>query len=327
MAAIGELAALGTAGCWVVSSLAFTASARRIGSMTLNLVRLVLALGFLTLFCWLYRGLPLPLDASPSTWGWLSVSGVVGFVLGDLCLFRAFLLVGPRISMLIMSLAPPVAAGLGWIWLGERLSLADLAGMAVTLGGVTWVVAEQQPAPGAAGKAGEAGEAGTATAGAAGASVSGMAGVPSSAPPASLAGLALAALGALGQAVGMVLSKRGMGTYDAFAATQIRVLAAIAVYAALFVAIRWWGQVAQGVRDRAGMGFAALGALAGPFVGVSLSLVSIQHTSVGVATTLMSTTPVLIIPAVMVLHRERVSLRAALGAALAVGGVALLWVR
>jgi len=299
---LGELAALGTAVCWTGSSLAFSASARRIGALALNPIRLILAFAFLTPFCWIRRGAPLPLDATSDIWSWLTVSGLIGFVVGDLALFRAFVLVGPRVSMLLMSLSPPVAALLGWWWLGERLGLVDIAGMAVTLGGIAWVVMERQP--------GEAG-----------------AGPAEATRPPTTAGVGLAVLGAVGQAVGLVLSKLGMKGYDPFASTQIRILAGLAGYAVIFAAIGAWGLVWTAIRDQKGMGYAALGAIAGPFVGVSLSLVAIQHTHTGVAATIMSTTPVLIIPAVLALRLERVSPRAALGAAVAVGGVALLWLR
>lgn len=296
---VGELAALGTAACWTASSLAFAAAAQRLGSLALNLIRLVIAFGFLTLTCWIRRGVALPVDATPEAWGWLSVSGLVGFVVGDLCLFRALVLIGPRLSMLIMSLAPPVAAALGWAWLGESLNAADLAGMAVTLAGVAWVVIERQPA--------QAGD------------------EPARRP--SLPGVGMAVVGAIGQGLGLVISKVGMGGDDPVAATQIRVLAGIAGYALIFTAIGWWGRFIAALPDRRGLALAALGSFCGPFLGVSLSLLAVQRTHTGVAATLMSITPVLIIPAVMALHRERVSARAALGAAVAVAGVALLWLR
>ena len=295
---LGELAALGTALCWTASSLAFSAAGRRMGSLSLNLVRLVFAFVFLGLFNLARRGLLLPLDASASAWGWLFVSGLVGFVFGDMCLFRAFLLIGPRVAMLIMSLAPPIAAVLGWLLLGERLSTLGILGMVVTLVGVAVVVLERTAHSEDAGAKGESGR-----------------------------GILLAFGGALGQAVGLVLSKIGMKTYDPFAATQIRIIAGIVGFSVLFTFIGWWGRAAEAARDRVGLGFAALGAIAGPFVGVSLSLLSIQHTETGVAATIMSTTPVLVIPAVILLHKEHVSLRAALGALVAVGGVALLWIR
>lgn len=301
----GELAALGTAACWTASSLAFAAAGRRIGSLSLNLIRLVIAFLFLCAFCALTRGLPLPTDATRERWAWLALSGAVGFVIGDLCLFRAFVVIGPRLSTLIMSLVPPVAATLGWLWLGERLGLTDLAGMAITLAGITWVVLER--APRAAGH------------------VTAQAALPAAAP--SARGLALAVLGAVGQAVGLVLSKIGMGDYDPFAATQIRILAGMAGFSLMFFAVRWWGRVLEGVRHKEGMGYAALGALTGPFLGVSLSLIAVQRTQTGIAATLMATVPVMILPVLIIFRLERVSARAALGAALAVGGVALLWLR
>lgn len=296
----GELAALATAVCWTCSSLAFSAAGRRIGSLSLNLIRLVIAFLYLTAYCRLRRGLWLPTDATPEAWRWLMVSGLVGFVLGDLCLFKAFLLLGPRLSMLIMSLAPPIAAALGWVFLGEQIGLMGGLGMAITLVGVAWVVLERQSGPEARQKA---------------------------SPNEFLKGAALAFLGAVGQSVGLVLSKIGMKSYDPFAATQIRILAGILGFAAIFFAVRWWGRTLRSLRDVKGVGYAALGAFAGPFVGVSLSLLAIQHTETGVAATIMATVPVLIIPAVVLLHKERVSARAALGAVVAVGGVSLLWLR
>lgn len=297
---LGELAALGTALCWTASSLAFAAAGRRMGSLSLNLVRLVLAFVFLGVYNFGRRGLPLPLDASAEAWGWLFVSGLVGFVFGDMCLFRAFVLIGPRVSMLVMSLAPPIAAILGWIVLGERIGRLGIVGMAVTLVGVAAVVLERtgDTNPADDRPKGESGK-----------------------------GVLLALGGAAGQAVGLVLSKIGMKTYDPFAATHIRIIAGIVGFSFLFTFIQWWGRTAVAVRDRAALGFAALGAIAGPFVGVSLSLLAIQHTETGVAATIMATTPVLLIPAVILLHKEHVSLRAALGALVAVGGVALLWIR
>lgn len=293
----GELAALGTALCWTASSLAFTAAAKRLGSLALNLIRLFIALGLLTLVNAIRRGLPLPLDATPEAWAWLSVSAAVGFVIGDMALFRAFLLIGARLSMLVMALSPPITAVLGWVALGEKLRPLDWLAMGVTLAGVGWVVLERSPS------------------------------AKEEAPPLEMPirGYLLALLGAFGQSGGMLLSKVGMKDYDAVAATQIRVIAAVALYAVLFLFLGWWGHVLRALKHTSGMGFAALGATAGPCLGVTLSLVAIQHAPMGVAATIMSIVPVLIIPFVIVIQKEKVSARAALGAGVAVGGVALLW--
>jgi len=298
----GQLAALGAATCWSFSALAFDAAARRIGPLTLNLLRLLLAFGFLTLLAWALRGVPLPVDASPRTWGWLAVSGLVGFVFGDFCLFRAFLAIGPRLSMLMMSLAPPLTAIIGWLLLGETLGGRELLGMALTVTGIGWAVLERKR-PGETGAAGRGARAGRAT----------------------FAGICFGFCGALGQAGGLVLSKLGMGGYDAVAATQVRVVAGVAGYALLFLVFHWWPRMGPALRDGRALSFAAVGAFFGPCVGVSLSLYAVHRTVSGVAASLMALTPVLLIPLVVLLGRERVGIGGVAGSLVAVAGVALLF--
>jgi drug/metabolite transporter (DMT)-like permease len=290
----GELAALGTACCWTVTALAFESAGKRVGSLPVNLIRLVLGLAFLSLFGAVTRGLPLPTDASPQAWLWLSASGLVGFTFGDLCLFRALVVIGARLSILLMALVPPLTALIGWVILGERLAALEWLGMALTIGGVAWVVLERPQTEGR----------------------------PQGVRP---GGILLGIGGAVGQAAGLVLSKVGMGSYDAFAATQVRVLAGLAGFAAVFFAIRGWGRVVAALRDRGAMARTGLGAFFGPFLGVSLSLVAVKYAATGVAATIMAIQPVLILAPAAALRKEHVSLRAILGAVLAVGGAALLF--
>ena len=296
-ATLGQLAALGTAVCWSFSALAFAAAGRRMGVLPLNLIRLAMALGFLALASWALRGLPLPVDATPRAWGWLAVSGLVGFVFGDLCLFRAYVLIGPRIASLMMSLAPLLTALIGWLLLGETLTRRDALGVALTVAGIVWAVLDRrEPEDGAHHDR-----------------------------RAWAAGLALGFCGALGQAGGLVLSKLGMGSYDPVAATEVRVIASLGGYALLLTAVRGWPRLAVAARDRRGLGFAATGAFFGPFLGVSLSLFAVRHTVAGVAASIMALQPVLIIPLVVVLHRERVGVGGVAGALVAAAGVALLF--
>lgn len=291
---LGESAALGTACCWAVTALAFESAGRRVGSLPVNLIRLLLGFGFLVPLAWIRRGEPFPWDASGHAWLWLGMSGFVGFTLGDLCLFRAFVIIGSRLSVLLMSLVPPMTALLGWLLLGEMLTGREWVGMALTVGGVMWVVRERVPDP-----------------------------VVGHRPP-STRGVLLALGGAIGQAVGFVMSKEGIGSYDAFAANQIRVLAGIAGFVVIFTAGGWWPRFVQALRHPPAMTRTAIGAFFGPFLGVSLSLFAVQHTSTGVAATIMAITPVLMLPAAW-RRGERVTLRAALGALLAVAGTAILF--
>ena len=294
----GQLAALGAAGLWAFTALSIEQAARRIGSLTVNLIRLVQAFFFLCLVSWIVRGVPLPVDASRHAWGWLALSGLVGFVFGDLCLYRSYLIIGPRLSTLMMSLVPLLTTLMGWLALREVLSPRQAFGMALTVGGIGWAVLDRSKS---------------------------WTALPAERPGVPFAGLALAFGGALGQSGGLVLSKIGIGGYNAFAATQIRVLAGIAGYTLLFFILRWWPNVQAGLRDRRALGFSALGAFCGPCLAVSLALIAIRSTLAGVAASIMALTPVLIIPLVVLMRRERVGIGGVLGALVAVSGVVLLF--
>jgi drug/metabolite transporter (DMT)-like permease len=291
----GELAALGAAGSWAFTALAIAGGARRIGSLTVNLIRLVFAFVLLSLAGLFVRGVPLPVDATAHNWIWLTVSGLVGFTFGDLCLYRAYVVLGPRLSSLMMALVPPITALIGWVALGETLTRRDLLGMTLTVVGIGWAILER-------GRGAESG--------------------PLSI---SFTGVALGFGGALGQGVGLILSKIGMAGYHVFAANQVRVLAGAVGYALLFFALKWWPNVRTGIRDGKALGFCALGAFFGPFLAVSLSLIAVRETVAGVAASIMALTPVLIIPLVIVLKKERVGIGGFAGALVAVTGVALLF--
>jgi drug/metabolite transporter (DMT)-like permease len=294
---LGELAALGTAVCWALGSLAFTRAGRRIGSLPLNVIRLALALAFAALAGLVLHGRALPTDATAEQWWWLGLSGFVGYFLGDLCQFRAFIEIGPRLTLLIMALAPPLTAVIDWLALGQRLGPLSALGMAITLTGVAWVLSERTPA---------------------GAD-------PGPASP-RLRGILLGLGGALGQAVGLVLSKRGMVGYQPLPGAQIRMICGLVCFVALVLATAAVPRLRAGLRDRQALGYATVGALLGPFLGVSLALFALQRTSAGVAASLLSTSPIFIIPLASRLEGERVGVRGLLGAVVAVAGVVLLFV-
>lgn len=297
----GEMAALLTACFWTVTSLVFETAGKRIGSLTLNLIRLYLAFLIYTVFLSLKRGMAFPVDATGEAWLWLSLSGLVGFVIGDLLLFKAFVVVGARVSMLIMALVPPITAVTGWIILGETLTLLNITGMLLTISGISLVVLKRK-AP----------------------ELNGVTrnGVKFSYP---LKGIFLAVGGAFGQAIGLVLSKFGMKDYDAFASSQIRVFAGMLGFTVLFFVLRRWRNVWSGLGNRKGMLFTVIGSVFGPFLGVSFSLIAIQNTNTGVAATIMSIVPVLIIAPAILIFKEKVNLKEIIGAMIAVGGVALLF--
>ena len=303
----GELYALATAIFWTITALTFESASRRVGELAVNLLRLTFGFILLSVFSWLVRGLVLPVDAPGRAWFWLLLSGLVGFVFGDHMLLKAFTIIGSRIAMLVSALVPPLTALLGWLTLGEHLTMLDMLGMAVTLAGIALVILERKVPASAANAASPA------TRQKIGLSYS-------------LAGLLYALGGAVGQAIGLILSKIGMGSYNAFAATQIRIIAGVLGFMVLFSLLRRWGRIGNALKNRPAMTLLLVGSVFGPFLGVSFSLLAIQNTSAGVASTIMALVPVLIIFPSVFIYKERVSLKEAVGAVIAVSGVALLFV-
>ncbi|MCU4156741.1 DMT family transporter [Carboxylicivirga sp. A043] len=291
----GELAALVTAVCWTFTSLSFESAGKKVGSMSVNIIRLLMAIGLLGTAQYVRFGYFFPQGADAYQWFWLSISGLIGFVIGDMLLFRAFVVVGARISMLVMSLSPPLAAFFGWIILGEQLTMAHIIGMLVTMTGIALVIL----------------------------------GKPHKAKRLEIKypikGVLLAFGGAAGQGLGLVLSKLGMGDYDPASATMIRVIAGTIGFSILFVFTGHWPKVIKALSYGAAMVRISIGAFFGPFLGVSFSLLAIKYTTTGVASTIMAIVPVLIIPPAILLFKERVTLKELIGAVIAVLGVIFLF--
>jgi len=267
-----------------------------------NLLRLLVGFVFLSVFNWLYRGFLFPVDATAENWLWLILSGLVGFVFGDFCLFQAFVVLGARISMLIMALVPPVTAIMSWIIIGETMTLWNWSGMAVTMTGIAIVVLTRNIGDDKG---------------------SNFVPLKFNFP---VWGILLALGGVIGQSLGLVLSKLGMKEYDPFASSQVRVLAGIFGFAVIVTILNQWKKIGASVKLVKPLAQLSTGAFFGPFLGVSFSLLAIQHANMGVAATLMSIVPILIIPPSVFLNRERVTAKEIIGAIVAVAGVAMLFV-
>ena len=294
---IGEAAALFTSVCWSFSAIGFTKSSQQVGSQITNRVRVLLALLALLLINAILYGQPIPLHAGTSRWLWLGISGIVGLSLGDAFLFQAYREIGPRLGLLLLSLAPIFGAGIAWVFFGQSLSLLQITGILVTLGGIFWVVLVRP-------------EEGNEQAH----KVTGR-------------GVLFGILAALGQATGLVLSQQGMtGNFPPFAGTLIRMIAAVATLWILAAFQRQVGVSVDSMRNHPGvLGWVAFGALLGPVIGVSSSLLAVQHAEIGVASTLMALPPVLMLPISYFVFKERFGWQAIAGTLVAVVGVALLF--
>jgi drug/metabolite transporter (DMT)-like permease len=297
---MGEIAALLTALCWGLSSIFFTATSREAGPVPVNRMRLLFAVPLLLITHVILTGQWLPLQAEPSRWLWFSLSGIVGLVIGDTLLFVCYSLIGNRLGTLLMASVPVMSSLAAFLFLGEKLDPLSLLGISICVIGIALVVLERTNGNGN--------------------------GKPRDNRRFWL-GISAGLGGAMGQAVGLVLAKQGlMGDFPAISGTLIRMLAAMLF---IWIIALFMGQIRQ-TFQKVFSSFKLVrnifaGSLVGPFIGVWLSQIAIQNTSVGVASTLMSLTPVFMLPVAKWYYKENVSWRAVIGTLIALAGVAIIF--
>ena len=307
MAYLGELISIGVAFSWTATALLSELGSKRLGNLTLNVLRLGLALLFGAVMFWVVTGSPLPAGVTTEACLWLLLSGVVGYVVGDYCLFQCYIIIGSRYGQLFMTLAPLAAALTAWIALGQRMTPMSIVAMLVTLAGI-------------------------------GMSVLGRTGdghrhrhVSLRLP---LGGVLFAIGAAVCQGVGLVLSKVGMDCYQTdalpewmipFGANFFRCVAGVAGFAVLLLWRQGTAPLRHALHDARGMAVATATTVFGPFVGVGFSLMAVQYTAAGVASTLMAMTPIIIILPSYWLFRQPVTWRTVAGAVVSVVGVSLFF--
>lgn len=295
---LGEITSILTAICWTVSALTFSIATRRAGSLTVNLFRLLFAMVMYMAWSKVMRGIWLPTDATPEAWKWLSISGLIGFVLGDYFLFTSYNYLSAKVSMLIMSLAPPIATIFGVLILHESFTWLNLVGMFLVLSGIAIVILKREEVDD---------------------KMTHGLNYP-------VKGLLLAFGGAAGQGIGAVFSKLGMGNYDPFASSQIRTITGIIGFFLIISLTRNWRKVKTSILHQKALKPLLVGSFFGPFLGVSLSLLAFQHTKVGIASTLIATVPVFILLPSVLFMGEKLNWKEVVGAFLAVGGMFVFFV-
>ncbi len=296
---IGEIAALGAATCWGVGSLLFGYAAVRVGAVAVNSIRVPTAALLFAAAALLLDGEIVPMAATATQLIYLAASGLIGVVIGDTCFYRALMILGPRKTTLLVAAAPIFATAISWAVLGQQLGLVALSGIAVTLAGVIWVIKERAIVGGRARNSGSV-----------------------------RLGIILGIIAALGQATSLVLAKLGMGdTIPALQASTIRMLAAAPLIWGLVIIGGRTASSFNALKDSRAVSAMLAAVFIGPFVGIWLSMIAIDAAKVGIATTLMATTPILTIPLVRIVYKEKVSSRAMIGTVIAIGGVVLIFAR
>ncbi len=304
----GELLSLLVAVMWTFTALFAEVASKRMGTLVLNVWRMLLTILLLGIVLWWTCGKPWPQYASTDVWKWFLASGFMGFVFGDYCLFNAYIVMGSRFGQLFMTLASPFAAIAAWFMMGETMSLLALLGMIVTLSGI-------------------------------GISIMGKDDAGARHLKLPRKGILLGIGAGMGQGIGLVLSKQGLMHYAAeipaeatdvaammpFAGTQIRAIMGLIGFGATLLFLGKWRNMLRFFTDVRGAA-AAMGAiLLGPFFGVSLSLMAVGMTNTGVAQTLMSLTPILILWPSRMMFGTKVSMQEVVGAVIAVAGASLFF--
>ena len=303
---IGELISIGVAFSWTATALLSEFGSKRLGNLTLNLMRMVIALVFSAIMFWMTSGSPLPAQASTEAYLWMLLSGVVGYVIGDFCLFQCYIIIGSKFGQLFMTLAPITAAIMAWITLGQEIRPQAMLAMLVTLTGIAI-------------------------------SVLGRGDGHKLSLKLPIAGVLFAIGAAVCQGVGLVLSKIGMNHYEAslttdmagwllpFHANFFRCIAGTIGFTLLMAWRDGFAPLRKGVRDRKGITVAVATTIFGPFLGVGASLLAVQYTAAGIASTLMALTPIIIILPAWWLFKQPITAKSVLGALISVIGVSLFF--
>lgn len=302
---------------WTISSLSSEYASKRYGSLLLNIIRMVIAILFIGATLWIATGTPLPSYTTSNVWMWLALSAFVGYIIGDYYFLQAFILIGARWGELFMTLAPPAAALTGWLLLGEQMSWIALLGMFITMCGIGMSVLSKKE--------------------------NSKHRVSVKLP---LRGIVYGAIAGIGQGVGLVFSKQGMLLYNEsineqmvnspmvnvlmpFAATMIRCMVALAGFVVLYAIARRLGKDNHPLHlileDRKALRLATLSTLAGPCIGVAVSLAAAMYASTGITQTIMALVPVLILWPSHLLYQTKITPLEVVGAIISVAGVALFF--
>lgn len=292
---LGYIFALITAGCWTQNSIIYSYVGRQIGSPTVTHIRLWLALPIVLLVNLIFTGELIPSGISILSFIYIASSGFVGFFIADLFIFRAFVDLGPRETMVIMTLSPIFGALISWFTFAEVLSLLQIGGIMTTISGVIWVIfAENKHIHRS---------------------------------QVNFRGIAYALAGAFTQAVGMVLAKGGLAEgLHPVSANVVRIIAGLL---GLFIFSLVRKQALRDFRkmkDKKSLILLLTAAIVGPVLGIILALYALSWAPVGIVTTLMQTSPVMLLPIDRFVLKKRIPPGAVGGTIVAIIGAAFLFI-
>lgn len=294
---LGQLLALLTAFCWTQNSIIYRHLGSKIGSDTVAHIRMWIALPMILLMTYFTEGIWFPTPLSPRTYLLTMASGALGYFITDLMLFKAYVLIGNREAMVIMTLSPVATAIFGFGIFGEYLNVIQVLGIAVTLGGVAIAVLMGRQSSNEEGKDKKA------------------------------QGYVLAILASVMQAVSYVFVKFTLEETGPVSTNLLRNLGGLACFFLHngLVKRNVRQQVAAVCADRKFVILLFCAAFAGPVLGMSCQMTAFTLAPSGIVTTITQATPIILIPYDYFVLKKKLGASSLLGTVVSIVGVALLF--
>jgi drug/metabolite transporter (DMT)-like permease len=295
-AILGQTLAVLTAACFATVSTVWSYVGKRIGSNSVTHIRLWLSVPPIIIVHYLFTGYLFPHFIDSTALILFLVSGVFGFAVADLFIFRSLILIGVRETLVILTLSPIFGALISWLAIDETLTYLQILGIMVTVGGVMWVIREEDQNRRKENKVEKL-------------------------------GIPFALAGALAQALANILSKGGlMLDVHPISGTYLRIMAGL-LSVALFSAFR--RSFIEDIRKMRHISLTALlfsAAMIGPIAGVIISLYALTMAPVGIVTALIQVSPILLLPFDHFILKKKITWKVVAGTFIAIGGAAILFI-
>lgn len=289
----GEFFALFTAISWTFSSLTFGKISKEYDTQVANFLRVTIGtimVGFVCLFG--SRHLFLPTDVTWENLKIISLSGFIGMFLGDLFLFKAYNMIGARVTMLIMALSPIIVSIIDFLFLGVTLYPIQIFAILITCLGIILVIFKTEDKKISLGF--------------------------------SVKGLFYAFLATLGQSLGVILTKLGSTTYDSLATSQIRLGVAIFFFGAVVLYEGKARETIKMITSKRALSLLLIGTFFSVF-GIAALIEAFKSANASIASTISSTSPIIMIPCSILFYKEKIRKNEIIGAIISVVGLSIFF--
>ena len=292
----GQIFALITAACWAQNSVVYSIAGKRVGSAAVTHIRLWIAFPAMLIVHFIFTGMIFPIGIGLRPVVFILLSGLLGFGLADLFIFRAYVDLGPRETLVVLTLSPLFSTAISWFTIHEHLSIPQVLGIFTTILGVIWVIAVENRVS------------------------------KKNNRRISKSGALCAFMGALAQALGMVLAKAALGfNLHPVSANLLRIFAGLAGLSLLALFKNRFRTDFLKMRDKKAFMLISLGAFAGPGLGIILTMYALSLAPVGIVMAITQISPILLLPVDKFILKKEVPWDAAAGTIAAIGGTVILF--